>query len=99
MTSAQEFEHWLAEGGLRNMPLSDLFNGFTQYLLEGGVPIARAYFGMSTRHPLIQAFDMTWEPDSALYHTQFDHTWRRRSAWTDSPLRHDHNGGCSILNR
>src|SRR5262245_45758538 len=86
--SAQEFEHWLAEGGLRNMPLSDLFNGFTQYLLEGGVPIARAYFGMSTRHPLIQAFDMTWEPDSALYHTQFDHTWQRRSAWTDSPLRH-----------
>jgi adenylate cyclase len=86
--SAQEFEHWLAEGGLRNMPLSDLFNGFTQYLLEGGVPIVRAYFGMSTRHPLIQAFDMTWEPDSALYHTQFDHTWRRRTAWTDSPLRH-----------
>jgi len=86
--SAQEFEHWLAEGGLRNMPLPDLFNGFTQYLMEGGVPIARAYFGMSTRHPLIQAFDMTWEPDNALYHTQFDHTWQRRSAWTDSPLRH-----------
>lgn len=86
--SAQEFEHWLAEGGLRNMPLPDLFNGFTQYLMEAGVPLARAYFGMSTRHPLIQAFDMTWEPDSALYHTQFDHTWRRRSAWTDSPLRH-----------
>jgi adenylate cyclase len=86
--SAQEFEHWLAEGGLRNMPLPDLFNGFTQYLIEGGVPLGRAYFGMSTRHPLIQAFDMTWEPDNALYHTQFDHTWQRRSAWTDSPLRH-----------
>ena len=86
--SAQEFERWLAEGGLRNMPLSDLFNGFTQYLIESGVPLARAYFGMSTRHPLIQAFDMTWEPDNALYHTQFDHTWQRRSAWTDSPLRH-----------
>jgi adenylate cyclase len=86
--SAQEFEHWLAEGGLRNMPLSDLFNGFTQYLIESGVPLVRTYFGMSTRHPLIQAFDMTWEPDNALYHTQFDHTWQRRSAWTDSPLRH-----------
>jgi adenylate cyclase len=84
----RKFEHWLADGGLRNMPLSDLFNGFTQHLVEGGVPIARAYFGMSTRHPLIQAFDMTWEPESALYHTQFDHTWQRRSAWTDSPLRH-----------
>src|SRR5262245_19312891 len=86
--SAREFEHWLAEGGLRNMPLSDLFNGFTQFLTEGGVPIGRAYFGMSTRHPLIEAFDMTWEPESALYHTQFDHTWQRRSAWVDSPLRH-----------
>src|SRR4030095_12541555 len=42
--SAQEFEHWLAEGGLRNMPLSDLFNGLTQYLLQGGVPIAPASF-------------------------------------------------------
>jgi adenylate cyclase len=86
--SVQTFEHWLAEGGLRNVPLSDLFNGFTQHLIEGGVPIVRAYFGMSTRHPLIQAFDMTWEPDAALYHTQFDHGWRRRSAWVDSPLRH-----------
>ena len=37
----QQFEHWLAEGGLRNMPLSDLFNGFTQHLLEGGVPILK----------------------------------------------------------
>src|SRR5690348_4858323 len=58
--NVQEFEHWLAEGGLRNLPLSELFNGFTQHLIEGGVPIARGYFGMSTRHPLIQAFDMTW---------------------------------------
>ncbi len=83
-----EFGHWLAEGGLRNRPLSDLFNGFTQHLIEGRVPVARAYFGMSTRHPLIQAFDMTWEPDSALDHTQFDHGWRHSSAWADSPLRH-----------
>jgi adenylate cyclase len=86
--NGEVFEHWLAESGLRNLPLSDLFNGFTRHLIQGGVPIARGYFGMSTRHPLIQAFDMTWEPDSALYHTQFDHSWRRRSAWTGSPLRH-----------
>ncbi len=86
--SVLEFEHWLADGGLRNRPLSDLFDGFTQYLVESGVPIVRAYFGMSTRHPLIRAFDMTWEPELALYHTEFDHTWQRQSAWTDSPLRH-----------
>lgn len=82
-----EFEHWLAEGGLRNRPLPDLFNGFTAHLVEAGVPLTRAYFGMSTRHPLIQAFDMTWEPE-ALNQTTFDHGWRLRTAWADSPLRH-----------
>jgi len=87
--NAQTFEHWLAEGGLRNRPLTDLFNGFTAHLVEAGVPLARAYFGMSTRHPLIQAFDMTWEPEEErLAETIFDHTWQRRTAWTDSPLRH-----------
>src|SRR5262245_42490334 len=57
------FEHWLAEGGLRNRPLTELFNGFTKHLVDAGLPLSRVYFGMSTRHPLIQAFDMTWEPE------------------------------------
>src|SRR5574338_969750 len=83
------FEHWLADGGLRNRPLPELFNGFTAHLVEYGVPLRRAYFGMSTRHPLIQAFDMTWQPEEEkLAETIFDHTWQQRSAWTDSPLRH-----------
>lgn len=87
--NAPTFEHWLADGGLHNRPLSELFNGFVAHLVDGGVPIGRAYFGMSTRHPLIQAFDMTWEPEEEqLAETVFDHTWLRRTAWTDSPLRH-----------
>jgi adenylate cyclase len=86
---ATAFEHWLADGGLRNRPLPELFNGFTAHLVENGVPLRRAYFGMSTRHPLIQAFDMTWQPEEEkLAETIFDHTWQQRSAWTDSPLRH-----------
>jgi adenylate cyclase len=82
------FEHWLAEGGLTNRPLSDLFNGFTAHLVENGVKLRRAYVGMSTRHPLIRAFDMTWEPQGALNETRFDHSWAQTTAWTDSPLRH-----------
>jgi adenylate cyclase len=82
-------EHWLAEGGLGNRPLADLFDGFTNHLLAQGIRFNRAYFGMSTRHPLIQAFDMTWESEEEkLAQNQFDHSWRRSSAWTDSPLRH-----------
>lgn len=86
--SVEEFGHWLAEGGLRNRPLSEQFDGLIAYLLAAGVPLGRAYFGMSTRHPLIQAFDLTWEDGSIVSQTTFDHTWRQRTAWTDSPLRH-----------
>ena len=83
------FEHWLAESALGDRPLAELFNGFTAHLVENGVKLSRAYFGMSTRHPLIQAFDMTWEPEEEkLAQSVFDHTWRRSTAWGDSPLRH-----------
>lgn len=87
--NAPPFEHWLAESALEDRPLADLFNGFTAHLVENGVTLSRAYFGMSTRHPLIQAFDMTWEPEEEkLAQSVFDHTWRRSTAWGDSPLRH-----------
>lgn len=91
--NTHSFEHWLVAGGLSNRSLSDLFNGFTAHLVENGVSLRRAYVGMSTRHPLIRAFDMTWEPQptskrGALNETQFDHSWPHTTAWTDSPLRH-----------
>lgn len=83
------FEHWLAEGGLGNRPLAELFDGFTAHLVAQGVDLRRAYFGMSTRHPLIRAFDLTWESaDEKVAQTVFDHSWARSSAWQDSPLRH-----------
>ena len=87
--NAIPFEHWLAEGALSDRPLAELFNGFTAHLVEHGVKLSRAYFGMSTRHPLIQAFDMTWEPEEeTLAQSTFDHGWRHSTAWGDSPLRH-----------
>jgi adenylate cyclase len=82
-------EHWLAQGGLKNLPLAELFDGFIAHLVAHGVDLRRAYVGMSTRHPLIRAFDMTWESqEEKLSHAVFDHDWSRSSAWTDSPLRH-----------
>lgn len=85
----QRFETSLIEGGLRNQPLAEMFDAFTTYLLDHGVRLNRTYFGMSTRHPLIEAFDMTWESEEErLAQTQFDHSWQRSIAWTDSPLRH-----------
>ncbi|HWA50061.1 MAG TPA: adenylate/guanylate cyclase domain-containing protein [Dongiaceae bacterium] len=87
--NAPTIEHWLAQGGLKNMPLAELFDGFVAHLVTHGVDLRRAYVGMSTRHPLIRAFDFTWESEEEkLAQAVFDHGWSRSAAWTDSPLRH-----------
>lgn len=71
------------------MPLAELFDGFVAHLVAHGVDLRRAYVGMSTRHPLIRAFDFVWESEEEkLAQTAFDHGWSRSAAWTNSPLRH-----------
>ncbi len=41
---------WLAEAGLRNLPLEEIVDGFSRRLSELGVPVARTFVGMSTLH-------------------------------------------------
>ncbi|UYN93795.1 MAG: adenylate/guanylate cyclase domain-containing protein [Enhydrobacter sp.] len=53
--------HWLAEGGLRNLPLERIVDGYARRLNAAGVPVARAFVGTSTLHPMIRARSMIWE--------------------------------------
>lgn len=52
---------WLAEAGLRNLPLEDLVDGFARRLGEAGLPIARAFVGMNTLHPMVRARSLVWQ--------------------------------------
>ena len=49
---------WLAEQGLRNLPLEEMVDGFSRRLNDAGVPVARVFVGMNTLHrlPVSQAF-------------------------------------------
>ena len=53
--------HWLADSGLRNLPLEELVDGFSRRLNDAGVPVARVFVGMNTLHPLVRARSLIWD--------------------------------------
>lgn len=52
---------WLAEQGLRNLPLEELVDGFARRLIEAGVPVARVFVGMNTLHSQLRAKSVVWD--------------------------------------
>ena len=65
---------WLAESGLRNLPLEEMVDGFSRRLNDMGVPVARTFVGMSTLHPMVRARSMIWDRATGLgTHFEFGH--------------------------
>jgi adenylate cyclase len=52
---------WLADAGLRNLPIDELVDGFARRLNQAGVPAARVFVGMNTLHPQILARSLIWD--------------------------------------
>jgi adenylate cyclase len=52
---------WLAEAGLRNLPVEEMVDGFARRLNEAGVPVARIFVGTNTLHPLVRARSLVWD--------------------------------------
>ena len=52
---------WLAQAGLRNMPLEELVDGFGRRLNEIGLKVERLFVGMNTLHPMIRARSLIWD--------------------------------------
>jgi adenylate cyclase len=57
---------WLADAGLRNLSLDDIVDGFARRLNEAGVPVARAFVGMNTLHPMMRMRSLIWERTAGL---------------------------------
>jgi adenylate cyclase len=74
LTPASEIAAWLAEAGLRNMPLEEMVEGFSRRLDEAGVPVARTFVGMNTLHPMVRARSLIWDrAASEITHFEFSH--------------------------
>src|SRR3977135_3499277 len=65
---------WLAESGLRTLPLEEMVDGFSRRLNDVGVPVARTFVGMNTLHPMVRARSMIWDRATGLgSHFEFGH--------------------------
>lgn len=65
---------WLADAGLRNMSLETILDGFSRRLNHMGVPVARAFVGVSTLHPMVRARSLIWDRDAPeIEHFEFGH--------------------------
>jgi adenylate cyclase len=65
---------WLADAGLRNMSLEEIVDGFARRLNELGVPVARAFVGMNTLHPMVRARSLIWDRAAPeITHFEFSH--------------------------
>ena len=81
MTKRTELAEWLAEAGLRNLPLEEMVDGFSRRLNEVGVPVARTFVGMNILHPMVRARSMVWDRATGPgTHFEFGH------ADIDSPI-------------
>jgi adenylate cyclase len=52
---------WLADSGLRNLPLEEMVDGFSRRLNDIGVPVARTFVGMNTLHPMVRMRSLIWD--------------------------------------
>jgi adenylate cyclase len=65
---------WLAESGLRNLPLEEMVDGLSRRLNDLGVPVARTFIGMNTLHPMVRARSMIWDRATGIgQHFEFGH--------------------------
>src|SRR4029077_13279652 len=65
---------WLADSGLRNLPLEELVDGFARRLNEAGVPVARIFAGMNTLHSLVLFRSLVWDRATGpATHYEFGH--------------------------
>ena len=71
---------WLADAGLRNLPLDDIVDGFSRRLNDVGVPVARVFVGMNTLHPMVRVRSLTWDRATGSRHALRIPSCRHRRA-------------------
>ncbi|MBL0897256.1 MAG: adenylate/guanylate cyclase domain-containing protein [Reyranella sp.] len=69
-----EIAVWLANAGLRNMPLEEIVDGFGRRMNACGLGIDRMFVGMSTLHPMVRARSLVWNrTEGVAQHFEFLH--------------------------
>jgi adenylate cyclase len=80
---------WLADAGLRNLPLEELVDGFARRLDAASVPVARIFIGMNALHPMVLARALTWDRTTGpatrfeFQHAEVEHPTMQQSPFAE----------------
>jgi adenylate cyclase len=82
-----ELHVWAVRQGLLGTVASELFDGFCQRLVLGGLPLWRASAAMRTLHPQWGGYSYLWRRDlNAIEPSQFERGSEYRQDWLTSPF-------------
>jgi adenylate cyclase len=82
-----ELHVWAVRQGLLGTAAAELFDGFCQRLVLGGLPLWRASAAMRTLHPQWGGYSYLWRRDlNAIEPSQFERGSEYRQDWLTSPF-------------
>src|SRR5260370_3920491 len=82
-----ELQVWAVRQGLLGTAASELFDGFCQRLVFGGLPLWRASAAMRTLHPQWGGYSYLWRRDlNAIEPSQFERGNENSQVWLTSPF-------------
>jgi adenylate cyclase len=82
-----ELHVWAVRQGLLGTAAAELFDGFCQRLVLGGLPLWRASAAMRTLHPQWGGYSYLWRRDlNAIEPSQFERGTEYRQDWLTSPF-------------
>lgn len=84
----EPIRQWLAAAALDGMAIERVIEGFCRRVRGIGVPIDRVYVGLSTLHPQIRAFGVTWFAVRGIVDSDAYGHGDDPSAWQRSPFRY-----------
>ncbi len=95
----QEIESWLIDRSLGEPDIERLFEQLCARLAGIGVPLQRAALTWPTLHPLFQAEQIFWNPETGAKLHQYSHANRQTEGWLRSPFYHVLTHGLDRLRR
>jgi adenylate cyclase len=87
---------WLIARGMDNTAPDLILQGFCDRVTAAGLPLARGFAGLSTLHPLINAYSFVWAQGQLVQET-FSHQQGSSEVWQASPFAHMIGQGLGTL--
>lgn len=84
----EDIESWLIDKSLGDPDIEQLFQRLCGRLVGVGIPLDRAALTWPTLHPLFQAEQIFWKPDTGAKLLQYSHANQATEGWLRSPFHH-----------